>query len=148
MAAFPANGDKGVCHCYAVKANPLAGVMQEMIKGGCGGECASINEVEHCLRQGIPANRVIFDSPCKTSKELKRCFEGGILVNLDNMEEIEKVAGILDEMEKTDADIKSKVRIGLRINPQVGGGSIASTSTATATSKFGVGTPTSLARWW
>lgn len=137
--AFPKNGENSITHCYAVKANPLAGVMQEMIQAGCGGECASIVEVEHCLRQGIPPNKVIFDSPCKTKPELIRCFQMGVLTNLDCMDEIEKVAAILDEMEATDPEIKDKVRIGIRINPQVGGGTIASTSTATKTSKFGTG---------
>lgn len=135
--AFPK--ELNICHCYAVKANPLARVLQEVKKVGCGAECASIVEVEHSLAQGFAPNRVIFDSPCKTKKELLRCWSVGVLVNLDCMEEIENVAAILDEAEKTDPDIKSRARIGVRLNPQVGGGTIASTSTATKTSKFGVG---------
>jgi len=135
--AFPA--ELNICHAYAVKANPLAAVLRAALAEGCGAECASIVEVEHALAQGFAPNRVIFDSPCKTKKELLRCWSIGVLVNLDCMEEIENVAVILDEAEKTDPEIKSRARIGVRLNPQVGGGTIASTSTATKTSKFGVG---------
>jgi diaminopimelate decarboxylase len=128
-----------VCHAYAVKANPLSGVMQEILKLGGGAECASIFEVEHAIRQGFDPSKVVLDSPCKTADELKRCFDLGCLVNLDCMEEAAKVASFLDAAAVDDPFIKQRVRVGVRLNPQVGGGSIACTSTATATSKFGVG---------
>lgn len=96
-------------------------------------------EVEHAVRLGFDPAKVIFDSPCKTRKELLRCFELGVLVNLDCMEEVDKLAAILDEQEAIQPGIKEKVQIGIRINPQVGAGTIASVSTATKTSKFGTG---------
>jgi len=129
----------GWTHAFAVKANPLKGTLHEVCKAGGGAECASIFEVEHAVRQGFDPSKVIFDSPCKTSKELIRCFELGVLVNLDCMEEVQKVAQLLEQQQASWPDIKQHVRIGIRINPQVGAGSIACTSTATATSKFGVG---------
>jgi len=49
MSAF-GGAKSNFTHCYAVKANPLRGVVEEMVKQGTGLECASIGEVEHSLR--------------------------------------------------------------------------------------------------
>ena len=159
-AAFPPTVD--ITHAFAVKANPLAGVLHEVQAMGGGAECASMFEVEHALRQGVPPAKIIFDSPCKTRPELLRCFELGVVINLDCMEEIERVARILEaEVEALiyypeDIDEDDLIdaleavlnpmhiegggaKIGVRVNPQIGAGSIAAVSTATATSKFGVG---------
>jgi len=139
FAAFEGCGAPRITHAYAVKANPLCGVMNEMCRLGTGAECASIGEVMHSINAGFDPKSVVFDSPCKTTKEVIKCFEMGVLVNLDCLEEVEKVARILDDMEATTPGTKAKVRCGIRINPQIGAGSIASTSTATASSKFGTG---------
>ena len=58
-------------------------------------------------------------------------LQRGIGLNIDNFQEYERVQSLL-------ADIDSSSRIGFRINPQVGAGSISAMSTATPTSKFGV----------
>ena len=55
------------------------------------------------------------------------------MINLDNDNEIEQV----DQLLKGPC-VKSKSKIGLRINPVVGGGAIAIISTATKLSKFGL----------
>lgn len=134
----------GIVHAFAVKANPLVGVLKTVRELGGGAECASIVEVEHSIRCGFPASKVIFDSPCKTRTELARCFELGVLCNLDCMEEIEKVGRIIEELAERDPTLPGRVRVGVRINPQCGGGAgdkaaTMGTSTATKDSKFGVG---------
>jgi len=88
-AAFPAEAN--VMHAYAVKANPIARIITELMSLGGGAECASIVEVEQALKVGCDPAKIIFDSPCKTPKELRRCFELGVLCNLDCLEEVEKI---------------------------------------------------------
>lgn len=55
-------------------------------------------------------------------------------MNLDNENEVR----LVDELLRTDEFRATESRIGLRVNPVVGGGSIAIMSTATAQSKFGL----------
>ena len=56
-----------------------------------------------------------------------------IYINLDNEREMTQIDELLNG-----ACANSKAKIGLRINPVVGGGAIAIVSTATKVSKFGL----------
>jgi diaminopimelate decarboxylase len=71
--------------------------------------------------------------------ELKFALKQGVNINVDNFQELDRIKDILAEETHSQSDSKEEARvIGLRINPQIGSGSIASSSTATKTSKFGV----------
>ncbi|EQC39414.1 hypothetical protein SDRG_03617 [Saprolegnia diclina VS20] len=118
-------------HALAIKANPLAGILRHAQPLGFGLETASYAEAMHALRLGFLPDKIIVDSPCKTLAELDNVLSLGCYINLDNVAEIEHVARLLREKPTT-------AKIGLRINPVVGGGTIAASSTATATSKFGL----------
>ena len=124
--AFPT----GTLHGIAVKANPLIEVLKVLVEAGAGLECASLEEVECCLAAGCAPDRIIFDSPAKTIEELEFALAKGLHLNLDNFEELRRVATL------ESAGIRSHV--GMRINPQVGSGSISMTSVAGRVSKFGV----------
>eukprot|EP00123_Amoebidium_parasiticum_P011220 comp20583_c0_seq1/m.26505 comp20583_c0_seq1/g.26505 ORF comp20583_c0_seq1/g.26505 comp20583_c0_seq1/m.26505 type:complete len:435 (-) comp20583_c0_seq1:213-1517(-) len=130
-AAFPAH----FLHTMAVKSNPTLAIMQlAYTDGRLGFEAASLGELVQSLRTGAPPDMIVFDSPVKTRKELKYALEGGVHINLDNFQELDRLVTI--RAEKTPI-VKGVQYIGLRINPQVGAGSIATHSTSTATSKFG-----------
>ena len=75
-------------HCKAVKSNPLKWAMRESVNAGLGLECASMNEVYHSLQSGAPSAHVIFDSPCKTRADIRKCFELGVHINCDNLAEV------------------------------------------------------------
>ncbi|MCB9779367.1 MAG: diaminopimelate decarboxylase [Alphaproteobacteria bacterium] len=125
-AAFPAD----TLHAVAVKAMPVAAVLDHVVAQGVGLECASRVELELALRR-CPGGRVVFDSPCKTDDDLRAAFAAGVYTNLDSLQEIDRVAAML-------GDGPAPGPIGLRVNPDVGAGSILATSTAVAGSKFGV----------
>lgn len=129
--AFPA----GTIHALAVKACPLAAVLDEARGLGFGAECASEGELELALRLGFPPERILFDSPAKTRPEIARALDAGVTLNIDNLQELERVAARLTA---AGAGAGGRSRIGLRVNPQVGAGSIAMSSTASRGSKFGV----------
>lgn len=127
--AFPASVP--VLHAFAAKANPLVPLLAELRRLGMGCEVASAGELAQALAAGFAPDRIVFDSPAKTQAELRQALALGVAVNADNFQELARIDAIL-------ATRSSTSRIGVRINPQVGAGSIAASSTATTTSKFGI----------
>ncbi|HVK67077.1 MAG TPA: alanine racemase [Polyangium sp.] len=125
-ARFPA----GTLHAVAVKANPLVEILRALVAAGAGLEAASFEEVRLARAAGCPPSRIVFDSPAKTKDELAWALALGVSINVDNFDELDRIASRLGQT--------TPVHIGLRVNPQVGGGSIALTSVATRASKFGV----------
>lgn len=123
--AFP----DGSLHAVAVKANPLVELLKTIVATGAGLEAASWEEVCLALAAGCPPERIVFDSPAKTIDELNQALELGLWLNADN--EVE-----LDRLEALGAP--RNARIGVRVNPQIGTGAIAFTSTVGRASKFGV----------
>jgi len=126
-AAFPDN----FFHTFAVKANALVSVLRSLKKYGMGAEVASPGELLIAQTAGFKAENIIFDSPAKTMADLRACIKHNISINVDNLQELARIDKLILEFPET------KSIIGFRVNPQIGGGKISSTSTATATSKFG-----------
>ncbi|MYQ75940.1 MULTISPECIES: diaminopimelate decarboxylase [unclassified Streptomyces] len=126
--AFP--GVPAVLHTFAAKASSLVPVLRLLARCGMGCEVASPGELRLALDAGFAPSRIVLDSPAKTRDEIRRALAVGVAINADNLDEVARIASLRP------ADAVSA--IGLRVNPQVGGGSIGAMSTATATSKFGV----------
>ncbi|WP_328451704.1 diaminopimelate decarboxylase [Streptomyces sp. NBC_00386] len=142
-AAFDAVTAPGtpVLHTFAVKATPLVPVLRLLREQGIGAEVASPGELALATAAGIPPGRTVLDSPAKTPAELREALALGVAVNADSPQELDRI----------DVAVRSAVTgspLGIRVNPQVGGGSIEALSTATATSKFGVALRDEGARAW
>jgi diaminopimelate decarboxylase len=120
-------------HALAVKANPLVRIMEftRDISPFAGVEAASIGEVELALHAGFPPDRIVYDSPVKTVPELAFALKTGVHLNADNLSELERIGLLI-------AGGSGHGAIGIRINPQVGTGTIAESSVAGEYSKFGV----------
>jgi diaminopimelate decarboxylase len=128
-AAWPSELD--VLHAFAAKANPLVPVLAQLRAHGLGCEVSSPGELAQARAAGFTADRIVLDSPVKTLAELTTALADGIAVNVDNFEELERVDRLISPAQPAP-------RIGVRINPQVGLGSIAAMSTAGRTTKFGI----------
>lgn len=142
-AAFDAVTAPGtpVLHAFAVKACPLVPVLRLLREAGIGAEVASPGELALARAAGLAPEHTVLDSPAKTPAELREALASGIAVNADNPQELDRL----------DALVRSgppRSPLGLRVNPQIGGGSIGATSTATPTSKFGVALRDPGAREW
>ncbi|MET7358988.1 diaminopimelate decarboxylase [Streptomyces sp. NPDC005562] len=142
-AAFEAVTPPGtpVLHAFAVKAAPLVPVLRLLRSAGIGAEVASPGELALARAAGVPPTRTVLDSPAKTLAELREALALGVAVNADNPQELDRI----------DAMTRSAVTgspLGIRVNPQIGGGAIGALSTATPTSKFGVPLRDEDARQW
>ncbi|MDT0319579.1 type III PLP-dependent enzyme domain-containing protein [Streptomyces millisiae] len=142
-AAFDAVTAPGqrVLHTLAVKACSLVPVLRLLDGLGVGCEVASPGELALARAAGVAADRVVLDSPAKTPTELRQALALGVALNADNPQE-------LDRIDALRAEAPRHGPLGLRVNPQLGGGSIDAMSTATATSKFGVALRDEGAREW
>ncbi|MFE9707679.1 diaminopimelate decarboxylase [Streptomyces sp. NPDC005930] len=131
-----------VLHAFAVKACPLVAVLRLLHEAGIGAEVASPGELALARAAGVPAERTVLDSPAKTPDELREALSLGIALNADNPQELKRLDALVESAPGTSSPL------GIRVNPQVGGGSIEALSTATATSKFGVALRDEGAREW
>ncbi|MFF3625214.1 diaminopimelate decarboxylase [Streptomyces sp. NPDC002467] len=138
-AALPAGTP--VLHAFAVKAAPLVPVLRLLADTGLGCEVASPGELALARAAGLPAGRIVLDSPAKTTGELREALALGIAVNADNRQELQRLDALI-------ATRPTASPIGIRINPQTGAGTIDALSTATATSKFGIALRDPGAREW
>lgn len=123
---FPAD----TLHTLAIKSCPLMAILKIAVEEGFGLEAASIEEVHLAFKAGCRGNHIIFDSPVKTRSELEFSLKHHIHINADNFDELERISDLITS--------ESKSNIGLRINPEVGEGTIAMTSVAAEASKFGL----------
>ncbi|MEU6993309.1 diaminopimelate decarboxylase [Streptomyces sp. NPDC046465] len=142
-AAFDAVTPPGtpVLHAFAVKAAPLVAVLRLLRSAGIGAEVASPGELALARAAGVAPAHTVLDSPAKTPAELREALALGIAVNADNPQELAR----LDTMTRS---ALTGSPLGIRVNPQIGGGAIGALSTATPTSKFGVPLRDDDAREW
>ncbi|UUS31436.1 diaminopimelate decarboxylase [Streptomyces changanensis] len=144
-AAFAAVTDAPVLHAFAVKAAPLVPVLRLLREEGLGAEVASPGELALARAAGVPPQLTVLDSPAKTPTELREALTLGTAVNADNPQELARLDPLVAALTGAGG---TPPPVGLRVNAQVGGGSIGALSTATDTSKFGVPLRDDGAREW
>jgi len=115
-------------HAIAIKTNNHPEVLKYIASRGFGLEAASIEEVKLAQTAGVPANKIVFDSPVKTKSEIKYCHENlsGALINVNCLEEIKRYP----------KDFSCK--LGLRINPLIDVDTDKNLNVSRINSKFGV----------
>jgi diaminopimelate decarboxylase len=118
-------------HAVAIKANPIVAVLKEVVAAGGGLEAASLEEVSLALAAGCPPKRVVYDSPAKRPEEIRQALKWGVNLNADSADELARIDTCWDPTRRAPW-------VALRINPEVGAGTVAATSVATAHSKFGI----------
>ena len=123
-------------HAIAIKSNPLPFFLKCAVDLGFGLECASIAEVVHALRQGCSPDKVMFDSPAKSKREIAFALRHGVQLNADNFDELDRIAQAHANLQAQ--GIQSRSHVGVRVNPLEGLGKIKALSVSDLRSKFGI----------
>ncbi|ODV83330.1 hypothetical protein CANARDRAFT_203367 [[Candida] arabinofermentans NRRL YB-2248] len=110
---------------YAVKCNNNLQLIEKINKLGLGFDCASQNEIELILKQGIDASRIIYANPCKSIPYIKYANEKDInLTTVDNYDELLKMkeyhcnSGVLIRLQTDDTSSTCplSVKFGASLN--------------------------------
>ena len=105
-AAMPS----GLSLYYAVKANPLAALLEWLAPRVDGMDVASGGELRAALDAGLDGRRISFAGPGKRDEELAAAIEAGALLSVESPGELTRLAALAGRLGKTP-------RLALRINP-------------------------------
>lgn len=124
----------GVPHliCFAVKANPNGAILRLLGRAGAGADIVSGGELFRALRAGIDPRKVVYAGVGKRRDEIEYALKMDILML--NVESGEELAAI----DKAAADMRTKARIALRVNPDIDPGTHPYISTGLKENKFGI----------
>lgn len=118
--------------CYAMKANSTLGILQTLVRAGCGLDIVSGGELERALAAGVAPERIIFSGVGKTRHEIRRALAVGIgCFNVESRAELD----VLDAVAQA-ADTRAPVSI--RVNPNVDAKTHPYISTGLKGNKFGI----------
>ena len=99
-------------HSFAVKALPVPGVLRKLTGQGLGLEVASAGEIAIAKHLGVDPGLVVFDSPAKTRGEISEALDWGCRLNVDNFQELRRVASVVGRKDGG---------VGLRVCPDLSG---------------------------
>ncbi|MGC8853035.1 MAG: diaminopimelate decarboxylase [Hydrogenobacter sp.] len=118
--------------CYAVKANFNPHIIRLVKEEGAGADIVSGGELYASLQAGVEPEKIVYAGVGKTPKEIEYAISSDILMfNVESRMELEVLDQIAERMGK-------KVRIAIRVNPDVDPKTHPYISTGMKKSKFGV----------
>ena len=118
--------------CYAVKANSNQAVLATLAALGAGADVVSEGEARRAVAAGIPPARIVFSGVGKTEAELAYALDTGIgQVNIESERDLELLSRLA-------AARGLRMRIAIRVNPDVDALTHAKISTGKAENKFGI----------
>lgn len=128
-AAF---SDRDHLICYAVKANGSLAILQLLARLGSGFDIVSGGELERVLQAGGDPARVVFSGVGKTTAEIERALDVGILAfNVESEAELERLSDVAVRMGR-------EAPVSLRVNPDVDARTHPYISTGLRDNKFGI----------
>ncbi|MCS7170794.1 MAG: diaminopimelate decarboxylase [Aquificaceae bacterium] len=125
--AFP-----GALICYAVKANFNPHIIALAKDEGAGADIVSGGELYASLKAGVEPSKIVYAGVGKTAKELEYAISSDILMfNVESFMELDILNEIAGRLGK-------RVRVAIRVNPDVDPKTHPYISTGMKKSKFGV----------
>lgn len=98
---------------WSYKTNYINAVCNVFHSEGSWAEVVSIFEYEKALHNGVPGNKIIFNGPDKTERDLKIAIENDSLIHIDHFDELYLLSDLLITLNK-------KARVAIRVNMDVG----------------------------
>jgi diaminopimelate decarboxylase len=118
--------------CYSCKANANGSLLRTISKLGGGADIVSGGELYKALRAGIPHNKIVFSGVGKTEEELRAAIKADILmINIES-------EGELAMLKKLSKNMKKKVPVSIRVNPEIDPKTHPYITTGLKKNKFGV----------
>ncbi len=125
---------EGIRHmtCYSVKANSNLCVLKLLSEMGSGMDIVSGGELFRVLKTGVDPQKIVYSGVGKREQEIREALISNILMfNVESRQELEKI-------NQTAAQLDTKARISLRINPDVDPKTHPYISTGLKKNKFGL----------
>jgi len=98
---------------WSYKTNYLNAVCKIYHQEGSWAEVVSGFEYEKAIKNGVPGNKIIFNGPDKSEKDLELAIKNGSLIHIDHFDEF---YSILELTEK----LSEKPKVAIRINMDTG----------------------------
>tara|TARA_B100000941_G_C28492042_1_gene548516 strand:+ start:229 stop:1443 length:1215 start_codon:yes stop_codon:yes gene_type:complete len=118
--------------CFAIKSNTNVNLIKEIRKFGLGADVVSMGELMTAIKAGVNPKKIVFSGVGKTSREINYAIDKKILlINAESKSEIIEIAKIAKSK-------KTKVKIGIRLNPNTDAKTLYQISTGKKGNKFGV----------
>lgn len=118
--------------CYAVKANSNLSLLRRVHARGAGFDLVSGGELERLRSAGLPTAGAVFAGVAKQAWEIEAAVAAGILFfNVESAHELPLLAA-------AGAAAGRRVRVAVRLNPDVDAGTHAYISTGKKDNKFGI----------
>lgn len=117
---------------YALKANGDKRLLNRIKAYNLGIDCVSGNEIYYAIESGFLPKDIVFAGVGKTDAEINYAIDCGIFCfNCESREELEVINGLAAAKNK-------RVRVALRVNPDIDPHTHKFISTGKASSKFGI----------
>ncbi len=118
--------------CYSVKANSNLSILKLLVDSGAGLDIVSGGELYRAKKIKCPSQRIVYASVGKTEEEIKNAIKADIFMfNVESVDEIEKINQVAEKLAK-------RVRVSLRINPDVESKTHKYITTGKKETKFGI----------
>lgn len=117
---------------YAIKANANEKILKLISNFGLGADCVSGNEIKRAIDNGFSPDQIVYAGVGKTDDELEFAIKSNIFsINCESIQEIDIINQIAQSFNK-------KVRIALRINPNIDAKTHCNITTGLSSNKFGI----------
>ncbi|MSP13021.1 MAG: diaminopimelate decarboxylase [Chloroflexi bacterium] len=118
--------------CYAYKANSSLALTHFLARLGAAADVVSGGELFIARQAGVPPQRIVFNGNGKTNTELAYAISQNVtLIQVDALEELPRLSRLALRQGK-------KVKIGIRVNPNIDAQTHPHITTGLKTNKFGV----------